>query len=72
MVRNSHNHWVFGLCSWSGILNNFKARRFGSGICFRPRVGVGRDLLFWVLQKELTSITGRWAKSRNTEILSYR
>jgi hypothetical protein len=52
------NHWVSGLCPSSGILNPRKHNVSETVICFRPLVRWWRHLLCWVLQKELTSITG--------------
>jgi hypothetical protein len=56
MVYNTQNHWVYGLCLSSRILNNLK-KRFRNWIWLHLPVGVGGHLICWVPYKALTSIT---------------
>jgi hypothetical protein len=51
-----HDCWVFGLCPLSGILKNVKEYVWETW-CFILRWRGGRQLLCWVQQKELTSIS---------------
>jgi hypothetical protein len=46
------------LCLSFEILNNQKIFRFWNGVCFRLHTREGRDILFWVPYKELTSNSG--------------
>jgi hypothetical protein len=44
-------HWILcvsGLFPSSGILNNYKTRRFGNVFCFRPQVKLKRHVLCWI------------------------
>jgi hypothetical protein len=54
----TQNYWVFWLCPSSGILKTREYKVSETGYISVLRWG-GRHLLCWVLQKELTSITGR-------------
>jgi hypothetical protein len=55
--NETQNRWVSGLCTSSGILNIYKAQRFGNWICIRPQVRGREHLICWVPLKKLTSVT---------------
>jgi hypothetical protein len=44
----TQNHWIYGFCSTSRIVNNYKAQRFVNWICFCLQVKGGRHMLSWV------------------------
>jgi hypothetical protein len=57
MVYSILNHCDYALCLSSGIVNNYKTRRFGNWITFRLQVREIKHVLCWIPQKERTSTT---------------